>query len=76
MATNLFRKITRKLAGELFSIMVDEITNVSNTEQLVFCLRYVDRQLNSHEPGIYNSSEYLLYNRRYPVETFTASGEL
>ena len=29
--------------------MVDETTDVSNAEQLVFCFRIVDDELNSHE---------------------------
>ena len=37
MASTILRKIARKLAGELFSIMVDETTDISNAEQLVFC---------------------------------------
>ena len=52
MASTILRKIARKLAGELFSIMVDETTDISNTEQLVFCIRYVDSQLNSDEEFI------------------------
>lgn len=52
MASVILRKITHKLSGEMFSIMVDETTDISNTEQLVFCIRYVDGQLNSHEEFI------------------------
>ena len=52
MASTILRTIAGKLAGELFSIMVDETTDISNTEQLVFCIRYVDSQLNSHEEFI------------------------
>ena len=36
----------------MFSVMVDETRNVSNTEQLVFCLCYVDDQLLCHEEFI------------------------
>ena len=32
--------------------MVDETTDISNREQLFFCIRYVDEQLNSHEEFI------------------------
>ena len=32
--------------------MVDETTDISNTEQLVFCIRHVDDQLNTHEEFI------------------------
>ena len=41
---------------EWFTIMIDEITDVSNAEQMVFCLRYVDAHLEVHEEfiGLYN----------------------
>jgi hypothetical protein len=52
MAMTVLRKIAEKIAGKQFSIMVDETTDVSNTEQLVFCLRYVDDQLITHEEFI------------------------
>ena len=36
--------------------MVDECRDASNTEQMVFCLRYVDDNLEEHEDtlGFYN----------------------
>ena len=36
MATTILRKLAHNLTGKLFSIMVDETTDISNTEQLVF----------------------------------------
>ena len=44
------------LSGKLFSIMVDETSDISNTEQLVFCLRCVDEDLTTHEEfiGLYD----------------------
>ena len=56
MANMILRKITRSLSGKLFAIMVDETSDISNTEQLVFCLRYVDEDLTTHEEfiGLYN----------------------
>ena len=36
MANMILRKITRSISGNLFSIMVDETTDISNTEQHVF----------------------------------------
>ena len=44
-ASAILQKIAHNLAGKVFSIMVDETTDISNTEQLVFCIRYVDSQL-------------------------------
>ena len=52
MANMILRKVTRSLSGNLFSIMVDETSDISNTEQLVFCLRYVDEDLTTHEEFI------------------------
>lgn len=56
MALSVLRKIASRLAGKYYSIMVDESTDVSNTEQLVFCIRYVDDRLMSHEEfiGLYS----------------------
>ena len=52
MASKILWKFSSKLAGELISNMVDETTDISNTEQLVFCIWYVDSKLNSHEEFI------------------------
>ena len=52
MASTIVRKIAHNLSGHIFSIMVDETTDISNTEQLVFCIRHVDDQLNTHEEFI------------------------
>lgn len=56
MANMILRKIKISLSGKQFSIMVDETSNISNTEQLVFCLRYVDEDLTKHEEfiGLYD----------------------
>ena len=37
--------------------MTDEVTDSSNKEQLVICLRWVDSELNAHEEfiGLYNA---------------------
>ena len=52
MASTILSKMASKLAGEVFLILVHETTDVSNKEQLVFCIRYVDGLLNSHEEFI------------------------
>ena len=36
----------------MFSIMVEETTDISITEQLVFCICYVDEELSSHKEFI------------------------
>ena len=50
------REITNDVSGQWYTIMVDETTDMSNTEQLVFCIRYVDSNLEVHEEfiGLYS----------------------
>ena len=52
MALTVLQNNVRNISGQQFTIMVDETTDIANTEQMVFCLRYVDDQLNSHEEFI------------------------
>lgn len=47
MATTMYPQ--HNFTGKLLSIIVHETTDVPNTEQLVFCIRYVDDQLKSRE---------------------------
>eukprot|EP00731_Ephydatia_muelleri_P029859 Em0021g382a len=56
MALSILRDISSELAGKWFTIMIDETTDVSNAEQMVICLRYVDANLEVHEQfiGLYN----------------------
>ncbi len=56
MALSILREIRSKVADKWFTIMVDETTDLSNTEQMVFCLRYVDDQFDVHEEviGLYS----------------------
>ena len=56
MALQLLRDIATNLHGSLFyTIMVDETTDISNCEQDVLCLRWVDDNFNVHEDliGLY-----------------------
>ena len=46
MAHTVLRKM---IADKYYTSLVDETTDISNSEQLVFCLRYVDDELISHE---------------------------
>ena len=43
-------------------MVVDETTDLSNNEQMVFCLRHVDGQLEVHEEvfGLYTLESLLL----------------
>ena len=38
-------EIAMEVSGKWFTIMVDETTDLSNTEQMVFCLHNVDKNL-------------------------------
>ena len=49
MALQILRNIQ---SADIFSILGDETGDVSNTEQLVFCIRWVDDDLEAHEEFI------------------------
>ena len=52
MALFIQREIAREISGKWYTFMVDETTDISNTEQVVFCLQYVDNCLKVHEEFI------------------------
>lgn len=53
MALHILRKVAFSIRSSKFcTIMVDETTDVSNKEQVVICLRWVDAQLTTHEDFI------------------------
>ncbi len=56
MALRILREIACEVSGKWYSVMVDETTDLSNTEQMVMCLRYVDDTLEVHEEliGMYS----------------------
>jgi hypothetical protein len=49
MAHTILRKIACSIRGRMFTIMVDETTDNSTTEQCVLVLRWVDDELKTHE---------------------------
>ena len=50
MALRILREICDLIRGAAFySIMADEVTNSSNREQVVVCLRWVDQHFEPHE---------------------------
>lgn len=49
MANQLQRDLVRDIEKSFFSIIADEYTDISNKEQLVVCLRWVDLNLEAHE---------------------------
>ena len=52
MALMILRQIASEVSGKWFTLMVDETTDLSNTEQMILCLRYVDDDLDVHEKVI------------------------
>ncbi|XP_057292603.1 zinc finger MYM-type protein 1-like [Hydractinia symbiolongicarpus] len=53
MGLKILRDIASKIINvEFFAVMVDETANVSNTEQLVLCIRLVDDNSNAHKEFI------------------------
>lgn len=52
MALSILRDIYNEMSGRWFSLMVDECTDASNTQQAVFCFRYVDDNLDVQEEAI------------------------
>ena len=50
MALKLMRDVAANIrSAKFYTIMADETADVSNTEQLVICIRWVDDDLNIHE---------------------------
>ena len=53
IALGMLRNIAKKLqAAKFFTIMADESADISNKEQLVVCIRWVDDDLTAHEEFI------------------------
>ncbi len=52
MALNLLRNIANNVRTSKFTIMIDETTDVSTTEQVVIVLRWVGSDLDVHEDFI------------------------
>ena len=57
MATNILRKIQTQLQLGYFIVMIDETTDLSNTEQVVLVFRWIDSELSVHEEflGLYQT---------------------
>jgi len=53
MAFRILRDVSSAIRSSKFcTIMVDETTDISNKEQVVLCLRWVDAGLEAHEDFI------------------------
>ena len=53
MALNMLRKIARNIQqAKFYSVMGDETADISNKEQLILCIRWVNDDLQAHEDFI------------------------
>ncbi len=57
MAQYILRQISRNLQSSYYAIMADEVTDVSNCEQVAIVIRWVDDSLMPHEEyiGLYKT---------------------
>ena len=56
MSLTILRELSKNIQNSVYcTIMADEVTNSSNKEQFVVCLRWVDHDLITHEElvGLY-----------------------
>ena len=50
MSLNVFREIAANLQNRVwYTIMADEVTDASNREQVIVCLRWIDEQFEARE---------------------------
>ena len=49
MANNVILDLVADIQGGFFAIITDEYTDVSNKEQLIICIRWIDKSLEVHE---------------------------
>ena len=52
MANEVIRDLVGEIGENYFSIICDEYTDISNKEQLTFCLRWVNSNLDAYEDFI------------------------
>ena len=75
MAVHVLRDVVASIqSAPFYALMVDETTDISNKEQVVFCLRWVDKSLDTHEGfvGMYqveSSQATVLLNAIHEVLT-------
>ena len=63
MALNVLRNVVKFIQDcKFFSLMADEVTDISNKEQVIVCFQAVDDDLNPHENfvGIHSVDSILL----------------
>ena len=49
MANHVIRDLVSEIKGGFFSIICDDYTDISNKEQLTISIRWVDKELETHE---------------------------
>ena len=56
MANHVIHDLVSEIRGGCFSIICNEYTDISNKEQLIICIRWVDKELEAYEDflGFYN----------------------
>ena len=52
LATHTIRKLVSEIRNNYYSLICDEYTDISNSEQLTRCLRWTDDNLTAHEDFI------------------------
>jgi len=52
MANQVVRDLVGEIKNNYFSLICDEYTDVDNKEQLTFCLRWIDENIEAHEDFI------------------------
>ena len=62
IALNHLRKVAAMISeAGYFSLESDEVTDASNKEQVIVCLRWVDAGFNAHESGSTSSFQIVYY---------------
>ena len=49
MANNVIRNLVADIRGGFFILIADEYTDTSNKEQLIICIRWIDKHLEVSE---------------------------
>ena len=57
MAKAILQKVELQFQSSFFTIMIDETTDIANTEQVVVIFRWVNSELSVHEEfvGLYQT---------------------
>nr|CAH7751726.1 unnamed protein product [Callosobruchus chinensis] len=86
LSHEILRKIIKLMQNAVYySVMIDETSDITNHEQVTFCFRYVDTNLNIHETffGLYKTTSttsenlFEIFNdvlRRFDINIKTCRG--